>query len=306
VLRYMGRRLWQALFVLLGVTVVVFLLVQLAPGDPARLMLRDGASDEDVAELRASLGLDRPLVVQYGRFLGRALRGDLGESFFYRAPAIDVLIEHVPNTFLLAGFALMLSLVVGVPLGVASALRRDSAVDYASMLAAMIGQSVPVFALGLFLIYGLAVRLRWLPTSGAGTWRHLVLPGVTLAASLMALITRLVRSGMLDVLGEDFVRTARAKGVSERWVVYKHALRNIMIPLVTVVGLQLGTLLGGAVVTEIVFAWPGLGRVAMTAIRARDFPVLQAVVLMLSAAFVLINLLVDVLYAYLDPRIRYG
>ena len=303
---YVVRRLIQAVGLVFGVSIVVFVLVRLIPGDPARIMLPESASPEQVAAMRRLLGLDRPIPIQYLVFLGQALRGDLGKSLFYGESTVAILLGHLPATLLLAGVALTFALAVAVPMGVLSAVRRDTPWDYLGMGVALLGQSVPAFWLGLMLVLIFAVFLGVLPSSGMGGPQHLILPAVTLGAYLMSLSTRLVRSGLLDVLHEDYVRTARAKGLAERRVVYGHALRNVLIPLVTVLGLQLGTLLGGAVITETIFAWPGVGTVVYTAINARDYPLIQAAVLMLSVFFVFINLVVDLLYAYLDPRIHYA
>lgn len=302
---YLLSRLAQALLVLLGVSLVVFLLLRLAPGDPARALLPEGASAEDLAAVRAQLGLDQPLPVQYARFLGGALRGDLGSSIMQDRPALELVLARLPATLQLTAAAFAVALAVAVPVGILAAVRRDSWLDYVSSGLALIGQSMPVYWLGLLLILVFAVRLRWLPTSGYGL-RQIVLPAIALGAGLMALATRLVRSGMLETLAEDYVRTARAKGLSERLVLLRHAFRNTLIPLVTVLGLQFGTLLGGAVVTETVFSWPGVGTLAITAIAQRDYPIVQAVVLVVSACFVGINLAVDMLYAAIDPRVRHG
>jgi peptide/nickel transport system permease protein len=303
---YIARRLIQALGVVVGVSVVIFCLVRLLPGDPARMMLPESASAEQVQAMRRALGLDQPIPVQYLIFASQAVRGDLGRSLFYGAPAAEVVLGHLPATLGLAGFSLGFALLVAVPLGVISAVRRDSIWDFLAIGLALAGQSMPAFWLGLTLIQFFAVLLGVLPAAGSGSAAHLILPGITLGAYLMALVTRLVRSGLLDVLNEDYVRTARAKGLGARAVTYGHALRNVLIPLITVIGLQLGSLLGGAVITETVFAWPGVGTVLFTAINARDYPLIQASVLLLSVFFVLINLAVDLLYAYVDPRIRHA
>ncbi|HEX8967834.1 MAG TPA: nickel ABC transporter permease [Chloroflexota bacterium] len=305
-LAYLARRILQALLVVLGVSLIVFVLVRLTPGDPVRSYLGETATDQQVAEYRHYLGLDEPLPIQYARFVQRAATGDLGNSLFYHQPARTVLAEHLPATLELSVTSLALSLLIALPLGVLSAVRRDSAWDYAGMALAMVGQSLPAFWLGLVLMLVFAVDLHWLPTSGSGGPLYLVLPSVTLGAYMAGLFTRLVRSGMLDVLGDDYVRTARAKGLSERAVLFVHAFRNMAIPLITVVGLQLGTLLGGAVVVETVFSWPGVGTAAVTAIGARDYALVQGVVLVVSIFFVLVNLLVDMVYAYIDPRIHYA
>jgi peptide/nickel transport system permease protein len=302
--RYIVKRLALSLVVLFGVTVIVFALIHLAPGDPARLMLYDTAPEEEVRAMRQALGLDQPLHMQYWLFLSSALRGDLGRSLYYKQPAFRIILEHLPATVELTFAALLVSLLVAVPMGVLSAVRRDTVWDYLGMLLATIGQATPVYWLGLMLILFFSVQWSLLPSSGRGGVENFVLPSVTLGAPLMALVTRLVRSGMLDILGEDYIRTARAKGLTEQLVVYRHALRNMLIPLITVVGLQLGALLGGAVITETIFAWPGVGRLVVTAITARDYPLVQAATMMVSVYFVAINLLLDVLYVYIDPRIR--
>ena len=304
--RYIIRRLALSLVVLIGVSILVFGLIHLAPGDPARLMLYDTAPEEEVQAMRKTLGLDQPLYLQYWLFLSKALRGDLGRSLYYKEPALRIILEHLPATAELTFAALLVSLVVAVPMGIVSAVRRDTVWDYAGMLLATIGQATPVFWLGLMFILLFSVQWTVLPSSGRGGIDNLLMPAVTLGAPLMALVTRLVRSGMLDILGEDYIRTARAKGLPNPAIVYRHALRNMLIPLITVVGLQLGALLGGAVITETIFAWPGVGRLVVTAITARDYPLVQAATLLVSVYFVGINLLLDVLYVYIDPRIRFA
>jgi ABC-type dipeptide/oligopeptide/nickel transport system permease component len=301
---FIVRRLALSLFVLFGVSLVVFGLIHLAPGDPARLMLYDTAPEEEVQAMRKTLGLDQPLHLQYWLFLSNALGGDLGRSLYYKQPALGIILEHLPATAELTFAALFVSLVVAVPMGILSAVRRDTVWDYAGMLLATIGQATPVFWLGLMFILLFSVQWTLLPSSGRGGIENVLMPAVTLGAPLMALVTRLVRSGMLDILGEDYIRTARAKGLPRPAVVYRHALRNMLIPLLTVIGLQLGALLGGAVITETIFAWPGVGRLVVTAITARDYPLVQAATLVVSVYFVAINLLLDVLYVYIDPRIR--
>jgi peptide/nickel transport system permease protein len=304
--RYIIRRLALSLVVLIGVSILVFGLIHLAPGDPARLMLYDTAPEEEVQAMRKTLGLDQPLYLQYWLFLSKALRGDLGRSLYYKEPALRIILEHMPATAELTFAALLVSLAVAVPMGIVSAVRRDTVWDYAGMLLATIGQATPVFWLGLMFILLFSVQWTVLPSSGRGGIDNLLMPAVTLGAPLMALVTRLVRSGMLDILGEDYIRTARAKGLPNPAIVYRHALRNMLIPLITVVGLQLGALLGGAVITETIFAWPGVGRLVVTAITARDYPLVQAATLLVSVYFVGINLLLDVLYVYIDPRIRFA
>jgi ABC-type dipeptide/oligopeptide/nickel transport system permease component len=302
---YIRRRLLQSILVVWGVSVLVFFLLRLAPGDPVSLLLSETASPEQMEAVREKWGLNDPIPVQYMVFLNHALHGDLGDSLFFQEPAMSVLLERMPATLQLSAVALLISLSVAIPVGMLSALRRDSIWDYLGTGLAMLGQAIPPYWLGIMLILVFSVDLGWFPTSGRGTIWHLILPAITLGSVLMALITRLVRSGMLDVLSEDYIRTARAKGLHERRVIVRHALRNILIPLVTVVGLQLGALFGGAVITESIFAWPGVGRLALQAINARDYPMVQASVLFISVIYVFLNLAVDILYVYLDPRIRY-
>ncbi|MCB0186095.1 MAG: ABC transporter permease, partial [Caldilineaceae bacterium] len=252
---YIRRRLVQSVVVIWGVTLIVFFLLRLAPGDPVLMLLAESAGPEQIAEARAKWGLDKPIYVQYWVFLSKAVQGDLGNSLFFQQPALEVLLERMPATLQLSGVALLFSLSVAIPVGILSALKRDTIWDYLGTGLAMLGQALPPYWLGIMLILIFSVNLGWLPTSGRGGFSHLVLPAITLGSVLMALVTRLVRSGMLDVLGEDYIRTARAKGLREQRVIVRHALRNILIPLVTVIGLQLGALFGGAVITESIFAW---------------------------------------------------
>jgi peptide/nickel transport system permease protein len=304
VFSYLVWRSLHSLLLLWLVTVVVFGLLHLTPGDPASLMLGEQATPEQIRDLRHALGLNEPLITQYARFLGQAVRGDFGTSIRAQRPALDVVLERLPATLLLAAGAFTFAVSLGMPIGVLSAVKRLSLWDHGSMALALMGQSMPVFWLGLMLIIVFSVHLRWLPVSGAGGPQHLVLPAVTLGTFLIGLIIRLTRSSMLDVLGQDYVRTARAKGLAERAVIVRHALRNALIPVVTLLGLQLGILLGGAVITETVFAWPGLGMVTVTAINQRDYPVVQCAVFISAVLVVSINWAVDVLYHFLDPRIR--
>jgi peptide/nickel transport system permease protein len=304
VLSYLVWRSLQSLLLLWLVTVVVFGLLHLTPGDPASLMLGEQATPEQIRDLRHALGLDEPLISQYARFLNHAIRGDFGTSIRAQRPALEVVLERLPATLLLAAGAFIFAVSLGMPIGVLSAVKRLSLWDHGSMALALMGQSMPVFWLGLMLIIVFSVHLRWFPVSGAGGPQHLVLPAVTLGTFLIGLIIRLTRSSMLDVLGQDYVRTARAKGLAERAVIVRHALRNALIPVVTLLGLQLGILLGGAVITETVFAWPGLGMMTVTAINQRDYPVVQCAVFVSAVLVVSINWVVDVLYHVLDPRIR--
>jgi peptide/nickel transport system permease protein len=300
---YFTRRLLQSLIVLLGVSFVVFFILHLT-GDPALVLLPPDASPEDVRRFREVMGFNDPFLVQYGRFLGGALRGDFGQSIRHGEPAFHLVAERMPATFELAGAALLIALALAIPAGIVSAVRRNSVIDYVSTVVALLGQSMPTFWLGIMLILLFSVQFHMLPSSGRGTLEHLVLPSVTLGLFTTARITRLTRSGMLEVLSQDYIRTARAKGVSDPPVVWKHALKNAAIPIVTIVGIELGTLLGGAVITETIFAWPGVGRLSVQAIANRDYPVVQAAVFLLATTFIIVNLAVDIIYTYLDPRIR--
>jgi ABC-type dipeptide/oligopeptide/nickel transport system permease component len=289
--------------VLLGVVFLVMLTVELIPGDAVAIMLGEHATPEAVARLRHHLGLDRPMLLRYVEYLGRVARGDLGVSIQQSRPVIDEIAETWPATLELTAAALLIAAPVGVAAGVVSAVRPNSLFDALARLGALFGLSMPVFWIGLVLIVAFSLWLPWLPAGGTGSLAHLVLPAVTLALPSIAMIARLARSSVLEVLREDYVRTARAKGVPERHVVLWHALRNAAIPIVTLLGLQAGQLLGGAVLTETVFAWPGLGRLMVRAIFARDYVLLQGAVLVFASAFVVVNLLVDLSYALLDPRL---
>jgi len=302
---YVLRRLAQSALTLLGVSVLVFVILRVLPGDPARMLLPDGAPESAVAELNRQLGLREPFVVQYGLFLGSVARGDFGQSFQYRAPALRVVLERLPATVHLTLAAMLITIAAGVPLGIFTAVRRGTRYDVAGTIVAVLGQSLPNFWLGIMLILLFGVALRWLPTSGFASWTSLVLPAVTLGAFPTALVARLTRSSMLEILNRDYIRTGRAKGLAERSVVFRHALRNAAIPVLTVIGLQIGALLGGAVITESIFAWPGMGKLIVDAIFFRDFPVVQTVLILSATVFVVINLAVDLLYTVIDPRIRY-
>ncbi|HTY76845.1 MAG TPA: ABC transporter permease [Candidatus Bathyarchaeia archaeon] len=302
---YVLRRLAQSALTLLGVSVLVFVILRVLPGDPARMLLPDGAPESAVAELNRQLGLREPLIVQYGLFLSAVARGDFGQSFQYRAPALRVVLERVPATVQLTLAAMLLTVALGVTLGIFTAVRRGTRYDLAGTILAVLGQSLPNFWLGIMLILLFGVALRWLPTSGFAGFTSLILPAVTLAAFPTALVARLTRSSMLEILNRDYIRTGRAKGLAERSVLLRHALRNAAIPVLTVIGLQIGALLGGAVITESIFAWPGMGKLIVDAIFFRDFPVVQTVLILSATVFVVINLAVDLLYTVLDPRIRY-
>ncbi|HEV7616611.1 MAG TPA: ABC transporter permease [Burkholderiaceae bacterium] len=302
---YILRRLFQSVFVLLGVMTIVFFLLHLS-GDPTQLLLPLDATVAERLEFQQKMGFNDPLVLQYERFLLNVLQGDLGYSFRHAEPAIGLVLERIPATFELTIASLAIAIGIAVPLGVIAAVKRGTFIDSAAMTFSLLGQATPVYWLGLLLILLFSVSLGVLPSGGRGGMESLILPAVTLAVFSMARIARITRSGMLDVLGQDYIRTARAKGIAERIVVSSYALRNAAIPLITVIGLEFGVLLGGAVITETIFSWPGVGRFAIDSIFARDYPVVQAIVLVLSSIFVIINLAVDVLYTYLDPRIREG
>lgn len=303
--QYIMRRLVLVIPVLIGVSIVVFWMVRAIPGDPAAVLAGEAATEEVRAEIRARLGLDRHPVVQYGIFIRNAAKGDFGRSIRTRRPVIAEIGTRAMPTLELAAAALTVAVVIGLVAGVLSAVKPNSLVDAVGMFLALVGVSMPVFWLGLMLMLQFSYKFGWLPTAGRGTWAHIVLPAVTLGLSSAAIIARMTRSSMLEVLRHDYVRTARAKGVRESFIVIRHALRNALIPIVTVAGLQFGTMLGGAVLTESVFAWPGMGRYLVDSIGARDYPAVQGTVLVLALAFILINLIVDVLYAYIDPTIRY-
>jgi peptide/nickel transport system permease protein len=303
--RYLLARLLAAVPVLIGITLVVFVAIRLIPGDPALVFAGDRATQEDIEHLRRQLGLDRSLAVQYGIFVTRLSRGDLGQSIRTGRPVALEIRERFGQSLELALAAIGITVAVGVSAGIVAAVRRGTWWDRASLWLSLAGVIAPAFVLGVLLQLLFAVRLGLLPTAGTGTPWHLLLPALTLGAFPIANVARLTRANMLDVLGEDYVRTARAKGLAERAVVWRHALRNALIPTVTVVGLQFGYMLGGAVLVEVVFAWPGLGRYVIQSIATRDYPAVQGAVLVVAAGYVLINVLVDLAYAFLDPRVRH-
>lgn len=302
---FLIRRALNTVLVLLGVATVTFFLLRLT-GDPVAALLPLDATPEAIARMRAQLGMDKPLGIQYLNYLGNIVQGDFGVSLRYREPALELFKQRFPATLELLGTSVALSLLIGIPAGIIAAMRRGKAIDSIVMAFALLGQAVPAFYLGLMLMLFFSVQLGWLPTGGRGTLAQLIMPTFVLGAYLMALTARMTRSSLLETFGRDYIRTARAKGLTQRVVVYKHALKPALIPIITVVGLQVGTLFSGAVVTETVFSWPGIGRLAMEAISSRDFPVVQAVVVISSALFVLVNVLTDVLYGIIDPRVRYG
>jgi len=304
-MRYFLRRLLLTVPVLLGVATLVFSLLHLVPGDPAQAMLGEGATPAEVADLRARLGLDQPIYRQYLRFMGGAVRGDLGRSFRTKQPVGEAIVERLPATVELAVSAMVVAVLVAIPLGIVAAVHAGRWVDHTATTSALIGISVPAFWLGPLLAIVFSVSLGWFPVSGRGTLAHLVLPAITLGAPLAAVLTRITRASVLEELGEIYVVAARARGASRMRAIVGHAVRNGLIPIVTVVGLQTGAVLTGAVITETIFAWPGVGRLLVQSIGFRDYPLVQGCILFIAAAYVSMNLLVDMAYGFLDPRIRY-
>jgi peptide/nickel transport system permease protein len=302
--RFLAQRLLQMIGVFLIISMVVFMLLVLT-GDPIELLLPPAADINQVEALRTQLGLDRPWYVQYAKFVRSALRGDLGTSFYFHEPAIRLVLERLPASLELVIWTMIASTAIAIPLGVAAATSRGSWVDRAVLVGSLVGISAPTFWIGIVLIALFVVALGWLPSSGRGTWAHLVLPVVTLAFYRVALFIRLIRAGMLDVLNQDYIRTARAKGLYERLIIYRHALKNTLIPFVTIGGIQMGGLIAFAIVTEKIFAWPGMGRLLLTSIERLDYPIVVAYAIVTAGLFIVINLTVDVLYALIDPRIRY-
>ena len=304
-LRYLVRRLLLTIPVLLGVATLVFALIHLVPGDPAQSMLGDGASPEEVQKLRTALGLDKPLVEQYWSFMTGLVRGDLGSSFRYGTPVAREIRDRLFRTFQLAVAAMLVAVAIAIPLGILAAVFRGTAIDHAAMTLALIGISMPNFWLGPLLAILFAVYLGWLPVSGTGGLTHLVLPAVTLGAALAAILARMTRASVLEELRELYVLAARARGASRTRAVVRHAFRNSLIPIVTIIGLQIGAVLTGTIITETIFAWPGVGRLLIQAINFRDYPLVQGCILFISFTYVMMNLLTDLTYGLLDPRIRY-
>lgn len=300
---YLLRRTIQSIAVILGVSIVVFLVLRVS-GDPAQLLLSMYATPEDIAAFRRILGLEDPLIVQYWRFLTHAIRGDFGHSYLSHLPVSYLVGIHLPATIQLAVVSTAISIAIGIPAGIIIAVKRGTIIERIVMLLALFGQSAPTFWIGIMLILIFAVRLNWLPAGTSGSWQHIVLPAITLAGYTTTMVTRITHSSMVDVLQRSYVTVAHAKGLRPRAVVVRHALRNALIPVVTLVGLRFGTLLGGAVVTEVVFAWPGIGSLAVNAVYTRDYPLVQGTVFVVAVGFVLINTFLDFLYVWLDPRIR--
>lgn len=303
--RFILKRLCTLIPVLIIVSILVFLMVHVMPGDPARIMAGDTATEQDVEKIRTAYGFDRPLYEQYFRYMGKALKGDFGTSFRTGRPVAQEIAIRFPNTMLLAVAAIVISIVVGIAIGLISATKRNSIFDNVSMVLALVGLSIPPFYLGLMLMLIFCVILKWLPITAEVSLISMILPSMTLSARSLATIARMTRSSMLEVMSQDYILTAKAQGFGSRKVIFGHALKNAMNSIVTVAGIQFGTLLGGSVITEKVYGWPGLGELVITAIKARDFPVVQTTILVIAVSFVVVNLLVDVLYVLINPRIKY-
>ena len=303
--KYIARRLLLLIPVIIGVTFIIFSMMYFTPGDPARIILGESAKAEDVSRLREELGLNDPYFVQFGNYVKKAvLEQDIGKSYVTKRPVVTEITDRFPTTLKLAAFSIVIAVVIGIPIGIISATKQYSLFDNVSMVLALIGVSMPNFWQGLLLILFFSVYLGWLPSSGFSSFKHMILPAITIGTSTIAVITRMTRSSMLEVVRQDYIRTARAKGQVESKVINHHALKNALIPIITVIGIQFGYLLSGAVLTESIFAVPGVGRLMVQSIKQRDFPVVQGSVLFIAVAFSLVNLLVDILYAYVDPRIR--
>ena len=302
---YIIKRLFLTIPTVFGVVTLVFLVIHFIPGDPVEIMLGETASQTDKAKLRADLGLDLPIFTQYLGFLSNLFQGNLGTSFHFRQPAFELIMKRLPATIELSLGALAVALIISIPLGIFSAVKQYSYVDQGSLFLALIGVSMPNFWLGPILIIVFSIHLGWLPVSGRGDIYNLILPAITLGASMAAILTRMIRSSLLDTLKEEYIKTARAKGLPEPIILFKHALRNALLPVVTILGLQFGSLLAGSIITETIFSWPGIGRLTIQAIVSRDYPLVQACVMVVALGYVFINLLTDLMYAWIDPRIKY-
>lgn len=304
--RYFLHRLLLFLPTLLGALTLVFFLIHLIPGDPIELMLGETASRADKEALRKDLGLDLPLSTQYLRFLKGAISGDLGRSLYGQGQVLDLILVRLPATLELTLGAMIVALLIAFPLGTIAAARRHSWIDQSSLLFSLLGLALPNFWLGPLLIIVFSIELGWLPVSGRGGLSHLILPALTLGTAMAAILTRMIRSSLLDVIHEDYIRTARAKGLGERSIWLRHALRNSLLPVITIVGLQFGALLAGSIITETIFTWPGIGRLTIEAIQTRDYPLVQGCILLIAGSYIVANLLTDILYSLVDPRIHYG
>lgn len=303
-LRFIGKRLLLLIPVIIGISLLIFLIMELTPGDPARLILGDYATQEDVEALREEMGLNKPLLIRYGNYVVNALHGDLGKSYRTKLPVMDEIVARFPTTVKLASGAIFISVLIGLPVGIISALKQYTIIDGVSLVGALMLTSMPNFWLGLMLILLFSLHLGWLPTSGAGSFQAFILPCVTLAAGTMAVLIRMMRSTMLEVIRQDYIRTAKAKGAKPRRITFKHALRNALLPVVTVIGINFGIQLGGSVIIENVFAMPGLGSLIIESVKMKDTPAVMAAIMFIAIVGGLVNLGVDVLYAYVDPRIK--
>jgi len=303
---FLLSRLLSMFTVLLGVITLIFFLIHLVPGDPVQAMLGETATPTDLEALRQALGLNEPLFTQWWLYMSNLFQGDLGNSLYSKEPIVDILIERFPATLELAGAGLLVAILLALPLGSIAALRKDTVYDNGAMVFSLLGVSIPNFWLGPMLILLFSLTLGWFPVSGREGGLSLVLPAITLGTALAAILGRMVRSTLLEVLNEDYIRTARAKGLRESAIIIHHALRNASLPTITILGLQLGTLLGGAVITEIIFAWPGIGQLTIESIQRRDYPLVQACILLISVSYVMVNTFTDILYGWLDPRVRYS
>ena len=305
-LKFILKRLGYTVFVLFGVSILTFGLLKLTPGSPARLMLSDDATEEQIREKEIEMGLDRPLTIQYVSYITGVVKGDLGDSLFYKMPNSTLIFQRLPATAYLTLVAMGIALLISIPMGIIAGVKRGSVIDLFAMIFALLGQSISGVVLGLIFILFFAVKLGWLPAMGYGGFAFVIMPATSLAMQMAALITRMLRSGMVDVLQEDYITATYAKGISNREITMKYALRNAILPVITVVGLQVGTFLGGAVVTEQIFGWPGIGTLTVQAIGLRDFPLVQSILLVISACFVLVNLLVDIIYTIVDPSMDFN
>lgn len=303
ILRFIGKRLLQTMVVLFLVSIIAFMLIRIAPGNPARMILPDGASDELVAEMERQLGLDQPLYIQYFKYISGVLHGDLGTSTAYKVPVASLIAQRLPATFQLTIVTMLFCLIISIPLGIIAGANQGKLIDLLATLFALLGQSMSAVWLGLLNIFIFAVTLRWLPALGYGTVRHIILPAITLGYPVAAQVTRMGRSGMIDVLKEDFITATYAKGINKFWVYTKYAFKNALIPIVTIVGMQIGTYLAGAVVVETIFAWPGFGQLIYQAVGNRDYALVQSCLLVSAALFAIVNLIVDILNSFIDPRI---
>lgn len=301
---YLIRRVLQVIPVMFLITIIVFCLVYVA-GDPVSMMLPLDAPPEQAAALRTALGVDRPLIVQYGSFLGRLMKGDFGDSFRYKSSALDIVLERIPATFELAFYSMIFATIIAIPMGVWSATRKNSILDLFITGVSVLGRAMPNFWLGIMLILVLSVNFKMLPVSGRGTWRHMVLPALSLGLAIAAEMTRLIRSSMLEILQQDFIKTAKSKGVKNFLVIYKHAFTNCLIPVITIMAVQISELLGGAFITEAVFAWPGIGQLIVQAVNGRDMAILQAAIFVVAVMVIIINFLADILYSIVDPRVKF-